>query len=594
MCAACVSSGVQRGAVRGAGSGLVSFLRRHPFSSRAFLGRVFGERTAEVLLRREAAGLRRVEVPGVGACYADKREPEATLLGLQRFEMVRRFALDVMGPDGVRAGLSPGFHADGDFFWQDRWWRLWVDPGGCAPEGLPFVHRPPQAFGDGVRDVVLTANPDRLELVVSQVEFSWGGGGEVHIWLAGTDVYRVARPGGRWARRKWAPYTRRDLEVLLRRRMRGSRRRSWLGKLARDLSAEDWGLLVEVGNHPLFTVFELAYLITDESRGFRSALGRLGALEARGLIETARSPIARDQLEDRKALTWRGLTLLAGRWGTTPEAMRVRHPWPQRRDAKGRGHIEYSLRWLYRLGVHQRLVRQFTLSVLHGARCVTNSAGGVAVEAVTTIGSRILYRDLDAPPGARARLVVPDARLGVEFWRRARLGGAPGVPRAAGRSSLLVEVDRATIPLSRLAERLDRYAEVWASLADQRPTLVWVIEGSPYRESEILGGMRARGLEGWTVTLERLSLPPDDRWWLVNPPASLSKRGIRIGLPYASTGGMAPWRRVWMGTGRAGYRPFLGCEPWVSAGRARPRRGQARPGWTGRPGRAPERSSLGA
>jgi len=543
---------------------LVDFLRRMPYSSRGFLDRVFGEMVVGRLLHEEGGRLRSYEVKGSGVCYADRKEPACVLLDLCRLEVARNFALEVMGEDAIRAGLSPGFEADGEFLWDNRWWRLWVDLGGCAPEALGFIREPPKEYGGGVRDIILTCDQDRLDSLVNQVELSWGGGRKIHVWLVGTGIQRVARPKRRTsATIEWKPYGRRELEAHIRIRHRGDHRRSVLGRIASKLSMEDWEVLVEAGNNPLLTTYELAYLFSDDGRDMRARIDRIKGVEESGLIETGRSPIARDQLEDRKIITPLAIEMLAGYWGTKPDYMRRFQPWPQKADSKIRGKTKYSLRWLSNLGDHQRLVRQFAMSLLYGARCVSNLIGGAQVEMTTTVGSRLLYRDHISGRTGRTGIVMPDALIKATIWYHGWLDGDTTlVDRPLVENTLLVEIDRATMPITRLGKRLDSYAKLWKSLKSTKPVLVWVIDGSPYRESKLLEMMRDRHIDGWTVLLDRLVLPRGHEWWLVHAPARLSAAKYTVGLGYESIGGMAPWREVWKCTEKSGDRPFLGEQPW--------------------------------
>jgi len=552
---------------------LWEFLLRHPFSSHSLLEGAFGESVVGVLLEREAGCYREVEVPSRGTCYAAREEPNTTLLGCHRWELAREFALAHMGQEAVRSGISPGFDADGEFCWANArgvpWWRIWVDMGLCAPEALPFVVNPPMAFGDHVCDVVVTCELGRLDPLAAQIERNWECRQPVRVWLRGSEACRIARPREPRRTRRWHPPTERDVKALIRERQRGSHHRSYLARLYRSLSAEDWRLLGEVGNNPLFSTYELAYLRGDSSRTVRKEIDRVQRLEDLGLIQTARDAGPRCAVEGRKVLTWRGLELLAEHWGASLDAVRRFHPWPQREDTKGKGHVEYATRWASQLEAHQRLTRQFALALLHGARCVSNDLGGAGVRIETTIASRICFMTEFFDEEERISWVAPDLRARVKFWRREILHGEPMPPRLVDRRALLVELDRGTVAISRLEERLDRYARIWRMLEEQRPVLVWVIDGSPSREKRILDGMRERKLEGWTVTLERLVLPEEDKWWLIRAPASRSGWDCRVGLPWKAIGGMAPWRRIWMPTGEPGLQPFLGTEPWLARDAAR-------------------------
>jgi hypothetical protein len=74
--------------------------------------------------------------------------------------------------------------------------------------------------------------------------------------------------------------------------------------------------------------------------------------------------------------------------------------------------------------------------------------------------------------------------------------------------------------------------------------------------------MRERGIDGWTVTMDRLRLSLEDPWWVMNVPVDRSGSRLRVGLKYASIGGMAPWREVWGTVERGGRGPLLGYQPW--------------------------------
>jgi hypothetical protein len=268
-------------------------------------------------------------------------------------------------------------------------------------------------------------------------------------------------------------------------------------------------------------------------------------------------------MEGRKVLTSKALELLAGYWGATLEDLRRFHPWPQTTVRKDRKQRNYSTEWLSRLVKHQALVRKFALALLHGARCVSNSIGGVDVEIESTVGDRMLYEEIVPGRKKRFRWVSPDARVVVGIWKKGWLDGdvtAHEIPVAD--KTLLIEVDRNQMSARRLLERIKKYKTIWNAMKKWDPVLVWVIEGTPYREKTILEMMRKAGVEGWTVLVERLVIPEDDVWWMVNVPVQLNSRGITKGLSYRSIGGMAPWREIWCSTDGTGMQPLLGATPW--------------------------------
>lgn len=544
---------------------IVDFLLRNPYCRHKFLERVFGPDVLSSMMEEAGSRVKTVEVKGSGICYAEKKEPASSLVDLRRLELAREHAERGMGPTAVYASISPGFEADGEYYFRNKWWRIWVDPGGCAPEALGFVRSPPSTYRNDVIDIVLTTDRGRLGSLVHQVQANWMGAQEVLVMHAGSDSYRVARPP--WSQssvKPWKPYSVEDINANIRTRQRGGHKRSLMGEVAKNLDRKDWLILITLGNVPLLTDYELAYLFSDYASSMKSTLNRIKNLEQHGLIAVAKSPIARDQLDHRKVLTSLGLELLAAYWNTTSTNMKLWQPWPQGKNGKDNRPI-YKLAWLRMFGEHYRLVRQFCLSLVFGSRCVSNPICDVDARVTTTIGSRLLYRDqIRTNGGSRTGIVLPDGLIKVIISQR---GWVDGVAAAESRpvldNAIWLEVDRGTIPLTRLETKLDGYAKVWPGISYMKPALVWVIDGSPHREARILSMMAERGIYGWTVTRDRLCLPEHDDWWLIHTPASL-KPGYRVGLNYEMIGGMAPWRSIWASTEDDGLSPFLGAQPWRS------------------------------
>lgn len=555
---------------------LGGFVMRHPFVSRKLMDEVFGREIAQEMLDTADGQLIRVEVKGRGLCLADRHEPMSTLMDLDRAEMARWYVLRVMGREAVAASLAPGFEADGEFLWNERWWRVWVDPGGCAPEALRFIQSPPREFGEEVQDLVVTADASRMDTLARQVELTWGGGKKVLVMHTGGQLHRVARPRALMVqRRAWKPYGRQELAAQVRMRQRGNTKRSLMASVAMGMDEQDWSLVVEAGNVPLMTRYELSYLQTDEADQVRDLIERLGALEAAGLLETPRSGAVRDQLEHRKVVTSLGLEMLAAHWGTTVSNMMKMHPWPQVVDRRTK-RPAYGLGWLGSRSEHQRLVRQFALALVQGARSVSNSLGEAQVRIVTTIGSRLLYRDRRKGEEKQVGVVKPDGLAWVRIEQRGWMDGEASAAKPLCERTLWLEVDRATMRPDRVAARMDGYARIWESLGPMRPALAWLIDGSPGREAQILRMMRERGIDGWTLLKERAVLPENDLWWVRQVPASRDGRGLRVGLKYEAFGGMAPWREIWCTTSSWGQRPLLGAQPWRERElrRSPPRKGE--------------------
>lgn len=543
---------------------LIRFLDQYPFCSRLFIEKVLGKLTVDYVLEESGIKFQKVHMGDNGILYANKGEPKQTILDTGRLKIARSFALSVMGDVPVICGLSPGPDADGEFLWDEWWWRIWVDIGGCAPEALGFIRHPPDRHSEKVRDIVLTTQAGRMNALAKQIEMNWMGGRGVFVWLLGTKEYRHVTTRRRAsATRAWKPYEKKDIEEYLALRKKGNKGKSYLAGIAVKLKKRDWELLIEIGDNPLFSVYELAYLGSDKQKEMEKTCERVMHLSNLGLIKTAKTSQPKDLIEGRKVLTSKALELIAGYWGATLEDLRKFHPWPQARVRKGRTRRNYSTEWLSRLAEHQALVRKFTLALLHGARCVSNSIGGVDVEIESTVGDRMLYEEIVPGRKKKLRWVSPDARVVVGIWRKGWLDGdvtAHEIPVVE--KTLLIEVDRNQMSARRLHERVAKYKTIWSAMKGWSPVLVWVIEGTPYREKIILEMMRKAGIKGWTVLVERLVIPEDDVWWMINVPVQLNSRGLTKGLSYESIGGMAPWREVWDSTGGNGRQSLLGTTPW--------------------------------
>lgn len=560
---------------------LVPFLRRYPWADRPFLENIFGWRTVKVMLENAGDQVRRETLPEIGECFAASGEPDFSLLDLWRIRYVRNFALEVMGVDGIMDGFAPTPLADGEFFWEGLWYRLWADIGGVAPEALGFIRHPPRTYGPGVRDLILTIDPGRFESLAAQINMNWGGSEDVFIWCLNAGAHWVVKHSSYFGS-EWTPYTEEQQQAYFARRRATDKKKEQLGRLALGLAPLDWSMLSEAGNNPFLTEWELSYMTALRLVGadfdHRHLLNKLSlakkharALKDRLLLEQPRlkKRLGRHQplveLLGRLIPSWRGLEMLAGYLGIDPEDMRRFQPWPQkiekRKDSQAhKEHLAYSDRWVSRLSAHQSLCRTFCLSLLFGGRSVANGLGWPIIDVVTTIASRLLYQQLAYTGEKTVEWVIPDGLVNATIWGRPADAGPQGVAKLLVRRALYLEIDRATNPIGRLDDRLDRYAQVWRYLRERSPALVWVIVGTPYRENEILDKMRARKLDGWTVLMERLALSKDNPWWTLVPP-------VFGELEFKAIGGLAPYRPVWSHTGAPVGRhnlPFLGHAPWWS------------------------------
>jgi len=542
---------------------IVDFLLRNPYCSVDYLCQIYGEEILPLVLDEAKSQLKIISVKSSGDCYAHKKETTSPIVDLRRVEIARNFVLNTLGKEAAFACVTPGFEADCEYLWKDIWWRVWVDPGGCAPEALGFIVSPPKKFGSDVRDVVLTPFTGRLESLVRQIRRNWRTPNVVQVLTFAGDAHLSMHPRNllRQSEKNWIPVGKKDMETHIRIRQRGGHKRSLIGDIARKLDLEDWALLVDLGNVPLVTSYELAYLLSDNARKVKSIICRLDNLEDLGLIEIAKSPVARDQLEKRKIITSLGLEMLASHWNTPIIYMRLMQPWPQyisKKDHRPR----YSLSWLHKFGNHYRCVRNFALSLVYGARCVSSSISTIDINVITTIGTRLIYRQqVSDQSGKKYGFVLPDGLITSRISHRGWVDGVvTEKSRPIQEKTIWLEVDMGSIGLKKLETKMDGYQRIWQSIAPMNPILVWVIKGSPYREAKILSIMKERNIEGNTILMDRLCIPENDSWWTINTPASFSGEVTRVGLNYNSIAGMAPWRRIWGTTDHSEMIPLLGYE----------------------------------
>ena len=251
-----------------------------------------------------------------------------------------------------------------------------------------------------------------------------------------------------------------------------------------------------------------------------------------------------------KKLSALGLEVMAKYWGVEQESMRRFHAWPQK--MAGKAGLIYSERALTYIKDHTKLVQQFVFGLIDNAYRLQEEHGGVDVYLETIIGKRVYFRDLST---GLHDWVIPDAAVDLAFWRKTWRDGCVYDPKIIfSEARLFIEMDRATYPITRLIKRSQKYGRVWRSLAGN-PVQVWVIDGSPWREKEILEMLEKAGINGWTVLLERLKLERGDPWW----EQYLFKEGT---LPYQKHGGMAPLRKIWRRVGDYELHHLLDHAPW--------------------------------
>lgn len=529
------------------------------------LKRIFGAAAFKILLEKESSKIQSIEVSDLGLCFAWKAETYASLKGIHRLSLVRDFAIGVSGPDSFIDSLSysPSVDSDGLFPFENNFLRLWADIGVVSPEALAFVQSPPTTYSKRVKDVILVPTESRMMDVATQVRIRWSQSVEAYVWINNTDIFQKVVHPLMSRSHPWKYPSVNKLKNMLVKRINSERRDCISGELAAEMTSLDWTILADAGNNPLLTRWEMANLLgVDIDYGpnvrnwhntgiptAKKVAKRIEILEAKNLLEEPR----REDTKGRLFPSWRGIDLLAGHWGVSLSDFKQFQPWPQ--SLGRRDQLRYSTGWLSKMYRHQSLCRQFSLSLVLGGRSISNVLGRARVEIVSMIGSRLLF--VDSSDNEKIRWVIPDGYAKVNIERAPWNDGAGGKFRSVAQHAVFIEIDRATNPLERLDDRLDRYRQVWMALENINPVLVWVIMGTPYRENYLLDQMRERGLLGYTVLSERLVLKKDNEWWVRNPTYT------HFDLEYEAIGGMAPYREIWMST-ETGSKlvPFLNHQPW--------------------------------
>lgn len=544
---------------------LVRFLYDYPWTSGPVLEEIFGPGFKRLAKARET---RTIPVPGVGTCWGIKQEKLSSVPGVRRREKAKIHLLEQYGKDTLWTGGSPGLWGSDLTALAGRpdqkfWVRVWVDNGGAAVEALSFLDKSIQWNRFPAKDIVITTTLDRAEMIKRQVSSRWKHGKEnllIYSWKE--DQYLKLNEYGRSSQgiKPSSPdrVEKFRTELISNRwqRLENRRHDQVIGKHFLSLWKVDFDILTYVGNNPNFNQEELAYLLTHGSTG---ALGvdskeeenqhmvasRLEKILSLGLIEQAGAPLVGIKVSPS------GLEVLAKYWGITQERMRRFHAWPQTR-VEG-GVIEYSENALSKIKDHTQDVQRFIFGLFDNARRLEKPYGGVDLFLDTIIGKRIYFEDLAT---RELNWLIPDAAIRLSFWRRTWRDGQVHQPKLVFSSSrLLLELDRATNPITRLQERIQKYGRIWNQLSGN-PVLVWIIAGTPWREKEILEMMGEAGIPGWTVLMERLRLGQGDSWWERHPCLSGS-------LPYSKHRGLAPLRPVWRNTKDYQLHPLLGHSPWA-------------------------------
>jgi len=544
---------------------LVRFLFDYPWTSKPVLETVFGSGFGRLAKKRET---RTIEVPGVGTCWGIKQEKLSSVPGVRRREQAKIHLLAQYGKDALWSGGSPGLWGSDLTTLAGKgakkyWVRVWVDVGGAAVESLSFLHRSLQWDRYPALDLVITTSLDRAEMIKRQVSSKWKRGKDKLLIYAQNEShylrlndYGPTSPSANNSSQDLAGEFQAELVNMRWQRLENKRHDQVVGKHFLSLWKVDFDILAYVGDNPNFNLEEIAYLLTygitgalgvdyKEKENLRMVMNRLEMIVSLGLIEQAKAPLVGIKVSPS------GLEVLAKYWGITQERMRRFHAWPQKRS--GGGVIEYSENALSIIKDHTQDVQRFIFGLFDNARRLQKPYGGVDISLDTIIGKRIYFEDLAT---RELDWLIPDAAIGLSFWRRTWRDGQVHDPKIVFSSSrLLIEFDRATNPITRLFERIQKYGRIWHQLSGN-PVMIWIIDGTPWREKEILEMMDEAGIPGWTVLVERLRLEPGDSWWEWHI-------GLDGELPYTKHQGFAPLRDVWRNTVDYELHPLLGHSPWA-------------------------------
>ena len=543
------------------GNALLHFLYDHPWTSKPVLETIFGDRFSRLALAKET---RRITVPGVMTCWAVRREKLSSVPGVRRREQAKHYVLARYGKDALWRGGSPGLWG-ADLIAlvgkdQKFWLQVWVDHGGAAVEALPFITRESSSGKyASTADLVITGPLERAELIKNQLA-SKGRPGQsaLQIYVRNEQTHlRISDSPRLLKTSSGVPTTTNKLilgELRTQRaeRLENIRHDQNIGKLFLSLERLDFDLLAYVGDNPVFSMEDLAYFLAHEKTGCRTdhdrirsaALERLEKLVSLGLIEQADAPLA------GLKVSVLGLEVITCCWGISQESLRRFHQRPQK--IKQGGNTTYSENALSHIQDHTRTVQAFLFGLFDAAWRLQKNYGGVDLHLDTIVGKRIYFEDLST---RKLDWVIPDAVVDLSFWRRTWRDGQvhdPKIPFAKHR--LLIEVDRATNPITRLQDRIQKYGRIWKQLSGN-PVQIWIIDGTPWREKEILEMMGTVGINGWTVLVERLTVAKDDPWWEDH----FRPKGT---LPYSKHGGMAPLRKIWRNTEDYKLHHLLDHTPW--------------------------------
>ena len=526
---------------------IVSFLERHPWSDLHFLKTIM--KYPDSLLNENKEFIKYLYLDKeIGICFASKEETYCLVPGVWRYRLARAAALTLFGADPVYKGRSPGILADMELWFSNVFYRIWVDMGGLAPESLRFITNPPDNFQPNIIDIVVTLDQKRIELLSTQIRLHFKQN-NVSILLFGSKEFRkVYLSNNNGQRSNFKGYTDEEIDRNIDKRRVPSTRANNLGKIASQLSDDNWSTLIMVGNNPTFTMEELAFIFskgnTKEIHNIFLSLQKL--LEKNLLSFTNKS-------DHRVIVSPYGLDLLSRYWGVPLEHLAKYNPWPMKNKQKWGW--SYSTGWANNIPEHTNITRLIVISLIDNSRRLSNSSGGCNVELVTIIGNRMIYQDKEG----KLKHVIPDAVLNISIWSENEIKGQP--PKALLNSRVIVEIDRSTERIVLLEDKISRLADAYLS-QKEKPVLLWIVDDSTDigREYCVIKELQKYPqINAWTTTTSRLKLSKDDDWFIYNPT-------IGYDIDFSSYGGMAPLRPIWFSNQDANlkHKYLFNVSPWIN------------------------------
>ena len=224
----------------------------------------------------------------------------------------------------------------------------------------------------------------------------------------------------------------------------------------------------------------------------------------------------------------------------------------KKHDKKG---WAYSTGWAKNIPEHTNITRLFVVSLIDGARRLSNTSGGCTVELVTIIGNRMIYKDKEG----KLKHVIPDAVLNIGIWSENEIKGLPH--KILINTRAIVEIDRSTERQIILEDKIARLADAYLA-QKEKPVLLWVVDDSVDigREYCVIKELhKFPQINAWTTTISRLKLSSNDDWFIYNPTV-----GYEIG--FSSYEGMSPLRPIWFSNQTASlkYQYLFNLSPWVN------------------------------